>query len=52
MEKKNFDGSWEYGVSCIEYTEFDKFRITDGPPTPKGYLIFLYLIYFYIPYIS
>ncbi|MED6186045.1 UTP--glucose-1-phosphate uridylyltransferase 3, chloroplastic [Stylosanthes scabra] len=34
MEKKNLDGNWEYGVSCIEYTEFDKFGITDGPRTP------------------
>ncbi|XP_010504481.1 PREDICTED: UTP--glucose-1-phosphate uridylyltransferase 3, chloroplastic isoform X2 [Camelina sativa] len=28
MEKKNFDGKWEYGISCIEYTEFDKFGIS------------------------
>ncbi|KAL4350105.1 hypothetical protein HN51_031179 [Arachis hypogaea] len=34
MEKKNLDGNWEYVVSCIEYTEFDKFGITDGPCTP------------------
>lgn len=30
MEKKCPDGNWEYGVSCIEYTEFDKFGITNG----------------------
>ncbi|XP_034705188.1 UTP--glucose-1-phosphate uridylyltransferase 3, chloroplastic isoform X5 [Vitis riparia] len=28
--EKNLDGKWEYGLSCIEYTEFDKFGITDG----------------------
>ncbi|KAM5556726.1 UTP--glucose-1-phosphate uridylyltransferase 3, chloroplastic [Rosa sericea] len=31
MEKKNPDGRWAYGLSCIEYTEFDKFGIADGP---------------------
>lgn len=31
VEKKNGDGKWAYGLSCIEYTEFDKFGITDGP---------------------
>ncbi|CAN6587679.1 unnamed protein product [Malus baccata var. baccata] len=30
-EKKNLDGRWAYGLSCIEYTEFDKFGIADGP---------------------
>ncbi|CAN8254491.1 unnamed protein product [Cochlearia groenlandica] len=29
MEKKNLDGKWEYGISCIEYTEFDKFGISN-----------------------
>lgn len=28
VEKKNLDGKWVYGFSCIEYTEFDKFGIT------------------------
>ncbi|XP_073296940.1 UTP--glucose-1-phosphate uridylyltransferase 3, chloroplastic [Primulina huaijiensis] len=28
LEKKNLDGKWAYGVSCVEYTEFDKFGIT------------------------
>lgn len=42
MEKKNLDGNWEYGVSCIEYTEFDKFGITDGPHPPKRYTLSLY----------
>ncbi|KAG4923271.1 hypothetical protein JHK87_048811 [Glycine soja] len=37
MEKKSLDGNWEYGVSCIEYTEFDKFGITTGPLAPKGF---------------
>ncbi|KAL5732899.1 hypothetical protein ACOSQ2_032591 [Xanthoceras sorbifolium] len=31
LEKKNLDGKWAYGLSCIEYTEFDKFNITGGP---------------------
>ncbi|KAF8402599.1 hypothetical protein HHK36_010687 [Tetracentron sinense] len=31
IEKKNLDGKWAYGLSCIEYTEFEKFGITDGP---------------------
>lgn len=35
IEKKNLDGSWAYGLSCIEYTEFDKYGITNGPLSPK-----------------
>ncbi|PIM98586.1 UTP--glucose-1-phosphate uridylyltransferase [Handroanthus impetiginosus] len=31
LEKKNLDGKWAYGLSCIEYTEFDKFGIPVGP---------------------
>ncbi|VVA18419.1 PREDICTED: UTP--glucose-1-phosphate uridylyltransferase [Prunus dulcis] len=31
IEKKNLEGRWAYGLSCIEYTEFDKFGIADGP---------------------
>ncbi|KAL3837765.1 hypothetical protein ACJIZ3_022356 [Penstemon smallii] len=30
LEKMNIDGNWAYGLSCIEYTEFDKFGITSG----------------------
>ena len=36
IEKKTLDGKWAYGLSCIEYTEFDKFGITNGPFSPKG----------------
>ncbi|XP_017984691.1 PREDICTED: UTP--glucose-1-phosphate uridylyltransferase 3, chloroplastic [Theobroma cacao] len=36
IEKKNLDGKWAYGLSCIEYTEFDKFGITSGPPSPNS----------------
>ncbi|WJX38488.1 UTP--glucose-1-phosphate uridylyltransferase 3, chloroplastic [Trifolium repens] len=36
MEKKSPDGNWEYGVTCIEYTEFDKFGIADGSLVPKS----------------
>ncbi len=35
IEKKNLDGTWAYGLSCIEYTEFEKFGITNGRPSPK-----------------
>ncbi|KAK9159152.1 hypothetical protein Scep_005726 [Stephania cephalantha] len=27
VEKQKLDGKWQYGVSCIEYTEFEKFGI-------------------------
>ncbi|XP_030446989.1 UTP--glucose-1-phosphate uridylyltransferase 3, chloroplastic [Syzygium oleosum] len=30
IERKNHDGKWAYGLSCIEYTEFDKFGIATG----------------------
>lgn len=33
VEKSNSDGKWSYGLSCIEYTEFDKFGIADGAVT-------------------
>ncbi|XP_040999798.1 UTP--glucose-1-phosphate uridylyltransferase 3, chloroplastic isoform X1 [Juglans microcarpa x Juglans regia] len=36
IEKKNLDGRWTYGLSCIEYTEFDKFGITNGPLAPES----------------
>ncbi|KAJ4970072.1 hypothetical protein NE237_003171 [Protea cynaroides] len=36
IEKKNLDGKWTYGLSCIEYTEFDKYGITDGPISPDS----------------
>lgn len=31
IEKKTLDDKWAYGLSCIEYTEFDKFGIVNGP---------------------
>ncbi|XP_034906978.1 UTP--glucose-1-phosphate uridylyltransferase 3, chloroplastic isoform X2 [Populus alba] len=36
IEKKNLDGQWAYGLSCIEYTEFDKFEITGSPCSTNG----------------
>lgn len=39
VEKKNGDGKWAYGLSCIEYTEFDKFGITDGPLSQYRYYL-------------
>lgn len=37
IEKKNLDGMWSYGLSCIEYTEFDKYGIADGPCSTDRY---------------
>ncbi|KAL3684030.1 hypothetical protein R1sor_002052 [Riccia sorocarpa] len=34
LEKRRADGSWEYGVTCIEYTEFNKLGILDVPVAP------------------
>ncbi|KAL1080443.1 hypothetical protein V6Z11_D10G295600 [Gossypium hirsutum] len=34
--EKNLDGEWAYGLSCIEYTEFDKFGITSGHRSPNS----------------
>ncbi|KAL3523999.1 hypothetical protein ACH5RR_016833 [Cinchona calisaya] len=31
IEKKTLDDKWAYGLSCIEYTEFDKFGTVNGP---------------------
>lgn len=31
IERKSLNGNWIYGLSCIEYTEFDKFGIEDEP---------------------
>ncbi|KAH7656760.1 UTP--glucose-1-phosphate uridylyltransferase protein [Dioscorea alata] len=31
LERQNSDGDWEYGLTCIEYTEFEKFGIRDAP---------------------
>lgn len=42
VEKKNHDGKWEYGISCIEYTEFDKFGISNGPISKHRYYKFPY----------
>ncbi|XP_078181562.1 UDP-glucose pyrophosphorylase 3 isoform X2 [Carex rostrata] len=30
IEKKSSNGHWEYGISCIEYTEFEKYGIIDS----------------------
>lgn len=40
IEKKNLEGNWTYGISCIEYTEFDKFGMTDKPLSSYRYSIF------------
>ncbi|CAI9091754.1 OLC1v1026860C2 [Oldenlandia corymbosa var. corymbosa] len=36
LEKKTLDDQWSYGISCIEYTEFDKFGIVEGPLSSKS----------------
>ncbi|KAK6932981.1 hypothetical protein RJ641_035875 [Dillenia turbinata] len=36
IEKKTLEGKWAYGISCIEYTEFDKFGISDGSLSSKS----------------
>ncbi|KAF3433372.1 hypothetical protein FNV43_RR24474 [Rhamnella rubrinervis] len=36
VKKKNLDGRWSYGLSCIEYTEFDKFGIADETLYPNS----------------
>ncbi len=36
-EQSRGDGSWEYAISCIEYTEFSKLGITDVPVAPGRY---------------
>ncbi|CAI5474611.1 unnamed protein product [Closterium sp. Yama58-4] len=33
-EQQQADGSWSYGLTCIEYTEFDKLGISDAPVAP------------------
>ncbi|KAK9742332.1 hypothetical protein RND81_03G164700 [Saponaria officinalis] len=37
IEKKEKGGQWAYGLSCIEYTEFDKFGIPNAS-SPKSLL--------------
>jgi UTP---glucose-1-phosphate uridylyltransferase len=29
IEKQNQDGLWSYGITCIEYTEFEKYGIPE-----------------------
>ncbi|CAI0416081.1 unnamed protein product, partial [Linum tenue] len=31
VERMDLDGKWAYGLSCIEYTEFDKYGISNTP---------------------
>lgn len=34
VERSTAYGYWEYGITCIEYTEFDKLGIADAPVLP------------------
>ncbi|KAL8137487.1 hypothetical protein V2J09_003488 [Rumex salicifolius] len=36
MERMEHDGKWAYGLSCVEYTEFDKFGISNGTHHPHN----------------
>ncbi|GAB4827621.1 UTP--glucose-1-phosphate uridylyltransferase 3, chloroplastic [Ancistrocladus abbreviatus] len=36
IEKNEIDGRWAYGLSCIEYTEFDKYGIADSPSSTNS----------------
>lgn len=44
VEKGKPDGTWTYGVSCIEFIEFEKFGIDDGPLFPIGTTLTLLLV--------
>uniref|UniRef100_A0A0E0HFS6 UGP3-like C-terminal hexapeptide repeats domain-containing protein n=1 Tax=Oryza nivara TaxID=4536 RepID=A0A0E0HFS6_ORYNI len=37
IEKENQDGQWAYGITCIEYTEFEKYGIPE-PTVTNGRL--------------
>nr|AAT47007.1 unknown protein [Oryza sativa Japonica Group] len=37
IEKENQDGQWAYGITCIEYTEFEKYGIPE-PTVTNGSL--------------
>ncbi|XP_068644219.1 UTP--glucose-1-phosphate uridylyltransferase 3, chloroplastic-like [Aristolochia californica] len=34
VEQKHLKGRWTYGLTCIEYTEFEKLGIKDSPISP------------------
>ena len=47
IEKKEINGNWAYGFSCIEYTEFDKFGLTGTSSSKRwGLLLNLTIISF------
>lgn len=48
LEKLTLEGKWTYGLSCIEYTEFDKFGITVGPSALSKYSFLPYTFSTYI----
>lgn len=45
IETKNLDGMWEYGLSCIEYTEFEKYGITEGSRSQGRWMTSIRLIF-------
>lgn len=38
-EQSRGDGSWEYAITCIEYTEFSKLGIADVPVSSGRYVV-------------
>lgn len=39
LVEKNTKSGWEYSVTCIEYTEFNKLGIPDVPVSPGRYML-------------
>ncbi|GJN14673.1 hypothetical protein PR202_gb01528 [Eleusine coracana subsp. coracana] len=46
IEKQNQDGIWSYGITCIEYTEFEKYGIPEPTVITGRFLVrtFCYLV--------
>lgn len=44
LVEKNTKSGWEYSVTCIEYTEFNKLGIPDVPVSPGRYMLMNSLI--------
>jgi len=45
IEKQMLSGLWAYGLTCIEYTEFEKFGISDEPISLGRYAAICYCIH-------
>ncbi|XP_066364792.1 UTP--glucose-1-phosphate uridylyltransferase 3, chloroplastic-like isoform X1 [Miscanthus floridulus] len=40
IEKQNLEGLWSYGITCIEYTEFEKYGIPEPTVTDSSQVSF------------